>query len=74
MRKTTLARFYVDRHAELFVTGFDLEDPLDLAAQANSRLALLELTPFSLSETGVESKDRVWLRGGFPPAFLSSSE
>lgn len=131
--KTTLARFYAESHPELLVTRFDLEDPLDLAALANPRLALqglsglvvideiqrvpelfpllrvlvdrpqnqarflvlgsasrdllrqsseslagrigyIELTPFSLSETGAESKDRLWLRGGFPPAFLSSTE
>lgn len=131
--KTTLARFYAERHPELSVTRFDLEDPLDLAALANPRLALqdlsglviideiqrapelfpllrvlvdrpqnparflvlgsasrdllrqsseslagrigyIELTPFSLAETGSEAKDRLWLRGGFPPAFLAASE
>jgi predicted AAA+ superfamily ATPase len=131
--KTTLARAYAERHSNLAVTRFDLEDPLDLAALANPRLALqdlsglviideiqrapelfpllrvlvdrpnsqarflvlgsasrdllrqsseslagrigyIELTPFSLAETGSESKDRLWLRGGFPPAFLAASE
>ena len=131
--KTTLARAYAERHPELSVTRFDLEDPLDLAALANPRLALqdlgglviideiqrapelfpllrvlvdrpqnparflvlgsasrdllrqsseslagrigyIELTPFSLAETGSAAKDRLWLRGGFPPAFLAASE
>jgi predicted AAA+ superfamily ATPase len=131
--KTTLAHTYAERHSNLAVTRFDLEDPLDLAALANPRLALqdlsglviideiqrapelfpllrvlvdrpnnkarflvlgsasrdllrqsseslagrigyIELTPFSLAETGSELKDRLWLRGGFPPAFLAASE
>jgi predicted AAA+ superfamily ATPase len=131
--KTTLARYFAERHPELSVTRFDLEDPLDLAALANPRLALqdltglviideiqrvpelfpllrvlvdrsqnqarflvlgsasrdllrqsseslagrigyIELTPFSLAETGSEANDRLWLRGGFPPAFLAASE
>lgn len=131
--KTTLARAYAERHPELSVTRFDLEDPLDLAALGNPRLALqdlsglviideiqrapelfpllrvlvdrpqnparflvlgsasrdllrqsseslagrigyIELTPFSLTETGPQAKDRLWLRGGFPPAFLAASE
>lgn len=131
--KTTLARAYAECHSASSVIRFDLEDPLDLAALGNPRLALqdlcglviideiqrapelfpllrvlvdrpqnparflvlgsasrdllrqsseslagrigyIELTPFSLPETGAEVKDRLWLRGGFPPAFLAASE
>lgn len=131
--KTTLARAYAENHPEIPVTRFDLEDPLDLAALANPRLALqdlngmviideiqrapelfpllrvlvdrpqqttrflvlgsasrdllrqsseslagrigyIELTPFSLAETGSVAKDRLWWRGGFPPAFLAVSD
>jgi predicted AAA+ superfamily ATPase len=131
--KTTLARAYAERHPELNITRFDLEDPLDLAALSNPRLALqdlrglviideiqrapelfpllrvlvdrpqnpaqflvlgsasrdllrqssetlagrigyIELTPFSLTESGQDTKDQLWMRGGFPPAFLAASE
>ncbi len=131
--KTTLARAYAERHPDVLLTRFDLEDPLDLAALANPRLALqdltglviideiqrapelfpllrvlvdrpqnparflvlgsasrdllrqsseslagrigyIELTPFSLSEISGEQKDSLWIRGGFPPAFLAVSD
>jgi len=130
--KTTLARMYAQVHAEAAVDRFDLEDPTDLAALANPKLALqdldglviideiqylpdlfkllrvlvdrpdnsarflilgsasrdlirqssetlagrighIELTPFDLSEVGVAARDRLWLRGGFPPAFHAAS-
>lgn len=38
--KTTLARMYAERHAPAPTTRFDLEDPTDLAALANPKLAL----------------------------------
>lgn len=41
--KTTLARMYSERLAELPVTRFDLEDPTDLAVLAEPKLALQEL-------------------------------
>jgi uncharacterized protein len=38
------------------------------------RITFLELGPFSLAEVGSDAVDRLWLRGGFPPSFLASSE
>jgi predicted AAA+ superfamily ATPase len=38
--KTTLARMYAERHEPAPTTRFDLEDPTDLAALANPKLAL----------------------------------
>jgi len=37
------------------------------------RIAYLDLTPFLISETGTESQQRHWLRGGFPDSFLAPS-
>lgn len=130
--KTTLARMYAEGLSRVPVTRFDLEDPTDLAAFAEPKLALqdlhglviideiqrtpelfpvlrvlvdrpgnrarflilgsasrdlirqssetlagrigyIELTPLQLSEVGASERDRLWLRGGFPPAFLASS-
>jgi predicted AAA+ superfamily ATPase len=34
----------------------------------------VEITPFSLAETGPDSTDRLWLRGGFPLSFLAASD
>ena len=38
------------------------------------RVAYRELGPLDLSETGPESMDRLWLRGGFPRAWLAGSD
>ena len=38
------------------------------------RIAYQELGPLDLSETGPESMDRLWLRGGFPSAWLAGSD
>lgn len=50
----------------------------DLIRQSSETLAgrigHIELTPFSLSEVGLEAQDRLWLRGGFPNAYLAQSE
>lgn len=50
----------------------------DLIRQSSETLAgrigHIELTPFSLTETGIESRQRLWLRGGFPPSFLAKSD
>lgn len=50
----------------------------DLIRQSSETLAgrigHIELTPFSLAEVGVEAQARLWLRGGFPNAFLAQSE
>ena len=135
--KTTLARAYAAecaaRNPLLRMTTFDLEDPTDIAALANPRLALqdltglviideiqrapelfpllrvlvdrpqngarflilgsasrdllqqssetlagrigyIELTGFSLDETGADSLPVLWQRGSFPRSFLAGSE
>lgn len=38
------------------------------------RIAYEELTPFNLSEVGLEKKDKHWLRGGFPNSFLATKD
>ncbi len=37
------------------------------------RIQFHELTPFSLTETGVEELKKLWIRGGFPLSFLAPS-
>jgi predicted AAA+ superfamily ATPase len=36
------------------------------------RIAYVELTGFNLLETGVQTMDQLWLRGGFPEAYLQA--
>lgn len=38
------------------------------------RVGFVHLTGFNLFESGVENLDRLWLRGGFPRAFLGADE
>ncbi len=37
------------------------------------RIQFVDVAGFSLSETGMDRQDRLWLRGSFPPAFLAAS-
>lgn len=51
---------------------------LDLLKQSGEtlagRISYLELTGFSILETGAASLDRLWLRGGFPDSYLAGSD
>ena len=38
------------------------------------RIEVIEVGGFDLSETGVAASDRLWLRGGFPPAYTAASD
>lgn len=38
------------------------------------RIAYLELSPFGILETGSESENTLWVRGGYPESFLASDE
>jgi predicted AAA+ superfamily ATPase len=38
------------------------------------RISFVEMTGFTLGEVGPKSMERLWLRGGFPRAFLARSE
>jgi uncharacterized protein len=38
------------------------------------RIEFIELDGFSLSETGPESLEKLWMRGGFPRSFLAESD
>ncbi len=44
------------------------------AESLTGRITYHDLTGFSLDETGPDHLDRLWLRGGFPRAFLATTE
>jgi predicted AAA+ superfamily ATPase len=50
----------------------------DLVRQGSESLAgrikYIDVTPLSLKEVGSETMSRLWLRGGYPPAFLASDD
>lgn len=51
---------------------------LDLLAQSGEtlagRVAYLDLPPLTVLETGLDTQDRLWLRGGFPDSFTAKSD
>jgi uncharacterized protein len=64
-----------DRPASFLVLGSASPDLLRQSAESLAgRIAYHELSGFDLGEAGVDSLDRLWLRGGFPRAFLAPSE
>ncbi len=71
-----LLRVLVDRpdnRARFLVLGSAGPELLRQSSESLAgRIAYHELTPLSLDETGVESLDRLWFRGGFPASFLAS--
>lgn len=38
------------------------------------RIEVIEVSGFNLAEAGVQNRDRLWLRGGFPPSYLASTD
>ena len=49
---------------------------IELLAQSSEtlagRVALVELTPFDVTEVSADRGDDLWVRGGFPPSFLAA--
>ena len=73
-----LLRVLADRDplpAHFLILGSATPDLMRRAAESLAvRQETITLTGFSLVEAGIENAGRHWLRGGFPPAFLASSE
>lgn len=44
------------------------------AESLTGRISYLDLHPFSMHEVPKTQRDRLWLRGGFPRAFLANSD
>ncbi|MBM5811954.1 MAG: ATP-binding protein [Gammaproteobacteria bacterium] len=63
------------RRARFLVLGSASPDLLRQGAETLAgRIAFHELPGFSAAEVGERQFHRLWLRGGFPPAFLAASE
>lgn len=66
-RKPTRARF--------LVLGSAAPDLLRQSSESLAgRIAYYDLPGLSLSEAGMQNADRLWVRGGFPRAFLARSD
>ena len=46
----------------------------NMAQSLAGRVEFVDLTGFELSETGIDSWQRLWARGGFPRSFLAESD
>ena len=72
-----LLRVLADRRprpARFLVLGSASPELLNQSSESLAgRVAFHELGGFGLDEVGVEHLDRLWLRGGFPEAFLARS-
>ncbi|NLH18370.1 MAG: ATP-binding protein [Phycisphaerae bacterium] len=63
------------RSGRFLILGSSSPDLLRQSGESLAgRIAYHELTGLSLKETGAESMDRLWLRGGFPDSFLAEME
>jgi predicted AAA+ superfamily ATPase len=71
-------RVLVDRPgnpARFLVLGSASPDLLRQSSETLAgRIAYEYLDGFDLDEVGPEQRDRLWLRGGFPPSFLAADE
>ena len=73
-------RSFVDdqaRPGQILILGSASPDLLQQASESLAgRIAIVELTPFLVTEIGgaAEDVDRLWIRGGFPRSLLASSE
>jgi hypothetical protein len=63
------------RPARFLVLGSASPDLLRQTSESLAgRIAFQELTGFSLDEVGAERLERLWLRGGFPRAYLARTD
>jgi hypothetical protein len=71
-------RFLVDHpenQARFLILGSASPEIIKSASETLAgRLEFIELQGFDLAETGAETWETLWLRGGFPRSFLSNSE
>ncbi|OGR04268.1 MAG: hypothetical protein A2284_00345 [Deltaproteobacteria bacterium RIFOXYA12_FULL_61_11] len=73
-----LLRVLVDRPdnpARFLILGSASRDLIHQSSESLAgRIGHLEVRPFCVGEVGLDQLERLWLRGGFPRAFLAESE
>lgn len=64
-----------ERPARFILTGSVAPSLMrSISESLAGRVGIVEIGGFSLSEVGAENWENLWLRGGYPPAFLSPNE
>jgi predicted AAA+ superfamily ATPase len=62
-----------ESNGRFLILGSASPDLLNQSSQSLAgRIRYHELNPFSVFEVGIEHAERLWLRGGFPDAYLAS--
>ena len=73
-----LLRTLIDRDkrpGRFLLLGSSSTSLLQQASESlTGRIAYLDLFPFSLNEVGRKAQETLWLRGGFPDAFLAEND
>ena len=73
-----ILRVLADRNpnpARFLILGSASRDLIQQGSETLAgRIAFVDVTPFSLSETGAPASQALWLRGGFPRSFLAESD
>lgn len=73
-----LLRVLVDRPknpARFLILGSASPDLIKGVSESLAgRVGFIDLAGFDLGEVGLEKRDQLWLRGGFPPAFLATDD
>lgn len=73
-----LLRVLMDRQplpAKFLLLGSAAPDIVRGASETLAgRVELVSMSGFRVGETGAGNRDRLWLRGGFPPSFLAASD
>lgn len=63
------------RPGRFLILGSASPELIGLSAESLAgRVTLVELAGFSVSDVGADNFDKLWLRGGYPPAFLAESD
>jgi predicted AAA+ superfamily ATPase len=64
-----------DNRARFLILGSASRDLIRQSSESLAgRVKYIEISPFGLEEVGPDGIDPLWLRGGFPLAYLSSSD
>jgi predicted AAA+ superfamily ATPase len=64
-----------DTPARFLILGSASRDLIRQSSETLAgRIGFAEVTPFTLSEVGVDGSEKLWLRGGFPLSYLAASD
>ena len=71
-------RVLVDRpksRTKFLILGSASRDLIEKSSETLAgRITYVEVTPFSMSETGIKNWETLWIRGGFPRSYLAKNQ